>query len=411
MVQFLNNTMLAKFQVFKHPVLQILVLVLLARTVEMIVSLLAPYALPYQGFFSYGPTMLQYGMPDFIRALTNFDGIFYIRIATLGYQFTEQAYFPLYPMLIRIVMMVVGNPITAGVFVSYTTFFAGIVLFEKYLSHLTRKKNIRWIIFFLLAYPTSYYFGVVYTESLFFFLVVGTLYFLKQKQYVISMLLAYCASLTRVVGILLIIPIVAIFLQEVMLFQKKSAATYIVALVSQWRIALAGVASLLGLATYMLYLGKTLGDPLYFLHAQESFGAHRSSTLITPLQVVYRYLNIFFSADHTFQYFVAVLELLFYGLVLGLVAVELRSLYKLYKRKKLLQLERLGLAMFSLACVLVPSLTGTLTAMPRYTLMSLTLFLVLGELKNTTIKVVLLALFCTLHICFFALFVQGYYVT
>ncbi len=386
-------------------------LIVLWKVVDVIVSLVAPYFIPYLGFFSYGPTMLQYGMPDFIRALTNFDGIFYIRIAIHGYQLTEQAYFPLYPILLYNVNSILHNPILAGLSISLISFVIGIFVFKKYLESVLDKQNVIWALLFLLAYPTSYYFGVLYNEGLFFLLVVGLLYSLKKKYFWLGMLLAYCASLTKVVGVFLVFPIACTFLEEVLKGRSTDIKTVFTRALRQWRIVLVGVASLSGLASYCFYLWKTLGDPIYFIHAQESFGAHRSSHLITPFQVVFRYFKIFLTADRNFQYGVAVIELLFYLFAMSLICVNFFTLWKQFRQKKKINFDRLGLGIFSLSCILVPSFTGTLTAVPRYTLMSLITFLVLAEIKNRTLKRALLCVFVLLHICFFALFIQGYYLT
>jgi len=40
-----------------------------------------------------------------------------------------------------------------------------------------------WVLFFILTFPTSFFFGAVYTEGLFFLLFALTLYFLKKENY------------------------------------------------------------------------------------------------------------------------------------------------------------------------------------------------------------------------------------
>jgi len=39
------------------------------------------------------------------------------------------------------------------------------------------------LLFFILTFPTSFFFGAVYTEGLFFLLFALTLYFLKKENY------------------------------------------------------------------------------------------------------------------------------------------------------------------------------------------------------------------------------------
>lgn len=381
----------------------LLSLIVIWKALDTVVSIISKRTIPYLGFFSYGQTMLQYGLTDYLRALTNFDGIFYIRIALNGYSTTEQAYFPMYSLLIKAVNIVVGNPIVTGVLISLTSFILGALIFRKYLNFLTDKKYIGWAMLFLLLYPTSYYFGVMYTEGLFFFFLVGTLYFHRTKVYWLSMLFALGASLTKVIGASLVVPI-GISLLVTVLHHKERLA-------GQWKTILVILSSLSGLGLYCLYLWRTVGDPLYFIRAQESFGANRSSHLITPVQVVYRYLKIFFTADYNFQYLVAVIEIIFFTMAVSLICFDLWKQWKAYRVKQVVNADRLGLALFSTANILVPSATGTLTAMPRYSLMSLTILLVLAEIRNPKVKILILVLFVLVHISFFALFIQGYYIT
>lgn len=381
------------------------------KIVDTVISLFAVKFIPYLGYFSYGPTMYQYGTPDYVRALTNFDGVFYIRIATQGYSYTEQAFFPLYPVILSWTNTLLHNPIIAGLAVSLISFVIGLFLWRQYFGYLSGMRNFPWALMLLLVYPTSYYFGVLYTESLFFALMVGTLLTLKRRQYLLSAILAYCAALTKVVGVFLILPIAVTFIREVGQSKYANVKELFWSCIKQWRVILVGGASLLGLSTYSFYLWRTLGDPLYFLHAQESFSNNRSSDLITPFQVVYRYFKIFVTADHNIQYYVAMAELVFYAAITGLILLELWNIWKKYRNKRRINYERLGLGLFSLASVMVPSLTGTLSAVPRYSLMSLTIFVVLAEIKQKWLLYGLWLLFLLLHVAYFALFIQGYYVT
>jgi len=373
----------------------LMIAILIWKVVDVVISIISPTFIPYLGFFSYGDMMLKYGLPSFIRALSNFDGIMYVRIATQGYSMTEQAYFPLYPLLIRAVNQIIHNPIVAGVTISIVASIIGLVLFTKYLPQVAKTENIKWILIALLCYPVSYYFGVMYTESLFFALFVGTLYSLSQRRYVLAFILGYLIALTRVQGVFVLIPIVITTI-GMMISHKQ-----------WWKNAIVALGPLLGLGTYLMYLWATIGDPLYFVHAQESFGAHRSSKLILLPQVIYRYFRIFMTADMNFQYYVALLEFAFMMLAIILLTYDLYNIVK----RKVIGWERLGINLFSWANILVPAMTGTLTAMPRYTLMSISIFLVVGELKSKWLKYLMLIIFVIFHIIMLSMFIQGYYVT
>jgi hypothetical protein len=104
---------------------------------------------------------------------------------------------------------------------------------------------------------------------------------------------------------------------------------------------------------------------------------------------------------------VAVLEFAFLLFAGGVLVLEF---VKLIKQKKF-NFVRMGLWSFSIINLILPTLTGTLTAVPRYSLLSLSLFLYLGEIKNRGVKLTIMGIFIILHIVLFAFFVQGYYVT
>jgi hypothetical protein len=104
---------------------------------------------------------------------------------------------------------------------------------------------------------------------------------------------------------------------------------------------------------------------------------------------------------------VAVLEFVFLLFAGGVLVFEF---LKLVKQKKF-NFVRAGLWSFSIINLILPTLTGTLTAVPRYSLLSLSIFLYLGEIKNRGLKLIIIGGFIILHIILFAFFVQGYYVT
>jgi hypothetical protein len=373
------------------------------KVVDLFLFFIAPRVVPYLGFFSYGDQVLKYNMPDFLRATTNFDGIFYIRIATQGYSHTEQAYFPLYSILINLITYITLNPIISGLIISNICFTIGLYFFYSYISAITTKRTAIWTSIFLLIYPTSYYFGVMYTESLFFMLFTATLYTFYKKQWFLAFIFAYLTATTKVIGVLVCVPLLFSLFGEYM--QHKNAI--LTFLRNHIQSLLVCAAPALGILSYCTYLYITLGDPLYFLHAQESFGANRSSSFITPLQVLYRYIKIFSTADLSIQYYVAINEVVFYLSAMGVLLYQLILQYK----AKIKSYHRLGLVTFSLLAILIPSLTGTLTAMPRYTLMCLSLYIIFAEITHKWLRIVLIAIFLCLHIVMAILFAQGYYIT
>ena len=164
-----------------------------------------------------------------------------------------------------------------------------------------------------------------------------------------------------------------------------------------------------GFGIYTFYLWRTTGDPLMFFNSQPAFGANRSTSLIFPPQVIYRYIKIFLTATPNIQYFVSILEFVFYTSVGSFLLFDL---WKIIKKKYSSALYfRFGLLIFSVLNILLPSLTGTLSSMPRYSLMSLSVYLALANIRNSKIKFGIFIIFGILHILLLMLFIQGYFVS
>src|SRR5581483_12525830 len=80
---------------------EILGLFLIWRIFDLVVIFLSDI-FPKWGFFPYKETALSYHLPEFLTELSNFDGVQYLIIAKEGYYTYNQAYFPLYPLTIRV---------------------------------------------------------------------------------------------------------------------------------------------------------------------------------------------------------------------------------------------------------------------------------------------------------------------
>lgn len=370
--------------------MQIFILFAIWRLLDICIAALAPQLLPYGGVFSHPGILWAFNLPSYIRSFANFDGIFYLRIAQHGYSQFEQAFFPFYPFLIRFFAPIFGNNhLLTGLLISNGAFFGGIYLFSRYLSVILKpaqSNQIRQTLLLLLAFPTSFFFGSVYTEGVFFLLVTACFYALAQKKYTLAFLTALLASLTRLIGVFLIIPI----------------------LLSDWRSRkswFAGTGPMVGLGLYMAYLYRSTGDPLNFFHVQTAFGAGRSTNLIFFPQVIVRYIKIFLTVPPSYGLFVSTLEFSIFALFLSILT------FQLYRSVRNKTLAKQGLTIFSLINLLLPTATGTLLSVPRFALLSLSVFIFFGELRSPILRMALILVFSLLHAMLLTYFIQGYFVS
>lgn len=316
----------------------------------------------------------------------NFDGISYINIARgtrIGV--SQQAYFPLYTILISIFGPVFKNHNFAGVFISLVSFVIGIFIFKKLISLDYSEAVSRWVYLSLLFFPTSFYFGSIYTEGLFFLLAVLTFYFARTGRWWLAGLVGALASYTRITGIILF---PALLIESLYHSQfKKSLPILLIPL---------------GLTLFMWQSFRSAGDPLAFLHVQSIFAQGRSDNLILIPQVFWRYLKIFLSFNSA--------DPLFYTILLEFLTSVVFFLLSLFSFFRL----RLSYSIYNILCFILPTLTGTFTSMPRYVLECFPAFLLIGLLLSKTRPVyryVYLSVSILLGIFYLSLFVRGFWVS
>ena len=377
-----------------------LVAIVSIRTICLLtVAFLSARLIPYAGNFPYRDLLISYNLSQVLYSWANFDGAHYINIARDGYHQFDQAFFPLYPLMIRALGGLLHKAhLSAGLLVSYSGFFIGIYYFLKLFSFKYDKKTSEWIVIFLVTFPTAFFFTAVYTEGIFLMFICLSLYFFYQKKHDRAGIFAFLASLTRLQGFLLIIPFVMYFYEK-----KKNFIKNITYMWFKHPIIL--ISPFAGLGVYMIFLQAKFGNPLYFFTSQPAFGANRSTSLILLPQVYYRYLRIFFTADFTYQYCVAMVEFIFFNFVL---ITSLLFFINTWRRKDTFGI---GISIFSLAHILLPPLTGTFSSIPRYALFAWAMFILLAQIKHVGIKYIVIVLFSILQIIFASLFIQGYFIS
>jgi hypothetical protein len=141
------------------------------------------------------------------------------RVSQSGSSFNQSislsyAFFPFYPMLIRIFsyplqifgMNEIATATLAGVIVSALGALLGMLaLYDLTRDSLGEEGALR-AAFYLIIFPTAFFMVQVYTEGLFVGLAFACLAMLRRKQWLAAAVLGVCATLTRAVGVALIIP-------------------------------------------------------------------------------------------------------------------------------------------------------------------------------------------------------------
>ena len=146
------------------------------------------------------------------------DGSWYRLTAMNWYSPRESAFaafFPLYPKL-----MDWGNQLTGwsvesiGYLISNVAFLGALIILYRLVTLDFNDAVARRTLWILAIFPTAFFFTAVYTESLFLFLVVATLYGARRGEWWIAGIAGLLAALTRSAGVMLLAPMAVLFIQQ-----------------------------------------------------------------------------------------------------------------------------------------------------------------------------------------------------
>jgi Mannosyltransferase (PIG-V) len=259
----------------------VLVVFALTRIALVTVSLLAIRLLP--------PFPRGTPAPTFLAAWSRWDAIHYSWLATHGYQTgpnaINAAFFPLQPLAVHLVAPLVGgNADLAGIVVANLAFIAALFGLAALAAREFDVATARRAVLYLAVFPTSLFLFAGYAESLFLALAIWSVVATRQGRWWLAGLLGLLATLTRQVGVFLVLPFAVSYLAR-----------------AGWRLralrpdALWVLLIPLGAALYMGWLWRVQGDPLAFMHV-EAYWQHVFlpfwTTLWRALGVVLRTRNL-----------------------------------------------------------------------------------------------------------------------
>lgn len=341
-------------------------------------SMMASLFFEYAPSFPYAFSLLAPSeLPRWLYSWAGFDGVHYLTIAEKGYKGTGliQAFFPVFPLIIRVVTLVLPL-VLSGIVVGILTSLVLVITWFFFCKHFFSSKFAWLATGVLLLFPSSFFFVAVYTESLFLILVLWSFYFLDRRKWGLVMAMSAIATATRVTGVFLVPALIlAVLLWDESwqgLLQRLQLNKIVLWTVRQLRSYWLQIFLLIfgytGLWLYMGYLSQEFQDPLYFYHVQSEFGSGREERIILWPQVVWRYIKILLTQSSITWQLWSIIQEALVG-VFGLVI--LLSSFKWIRPSWVL---------FALGAFILPTLTGTFSSMPRYVLVCFPLFLVLTQL-------------------------------
>jgi Gpi18-like mannosyltransferase len=280
----------------------------------------------------------------------------------------------------------------SGLVISFLCFGVGIYFYQKVLAIDFSKDITSKAVLLLIAFPTSFYFMTVYTESLFFLLAVLSFYFILRKQFLFASVFIALATATKVQGVFLVLVLLLEIGWELWKERIRIKA------IDLGRDIVAVFISGTGLLLYMLYLFVNYNNPFYFMTAQVVFGEQRQiGTFVLLPQVFYRYVKMLLTVPwQSSQFFSASIEVLFALLGVFLLIISFKKI-------------RLSFWIFSLGVFILPTLTGSFYSMPRFLLLLFMTFPILIVLLKDKWKYVIVVSFL-IQFIFTFLFVGGYWI-
>lgn len=212
------------------------------------------------------------------------DSRWYVDLATHGYSVATNArgqanyaFFPLYPMLMRILGAPIGGPYVAGLLISNACLLAACVLLYRLVRQDEGDGTARAAVKYLMLFPSAFVLSGVFTEALFLALALACFSCARARRWAGVGVSGLLAGLTRWLGILIILPLAYEYLKGASwkLSHVKRDAWYLLLIP-------------LGFLGFLGFVYHLTGDPLASIRLQAHWYQGASHGLTNPLETLVR---------------------------------------------------------------------------------------------------------------------------
>ena len=248
------------------------------NVILIIISLVVLSRLSMYLIYALGKGVLFQSNSSFFNSFNIWDAGWYRSIIERGYNThytmnidgqANWAFFPLYPMIIKLIYLIIPVNINILGSIISTLFFIALLIMS-YLYIIETRGNAKEGLFFVIIMTFgiySFYFSVLYTESLYLFLLVTSLYFLHKRNYLLVGIFGALLSVTRNMGVMLVFAVAVQYLYDYFK-NNKSIKKFLSDTFKNTNLILGVSLIPLGLFLYMSYLWRLLGDPMAFSNVQ-----------------------------------------------------------------------------------------------------------------------------------------------
>ena len=315
------------------------------------------------------------------RFTTAGDAPHYLFLATEGYQATgEQAnlivFYPLYPLLMRLLSFVTGNAAISGVLISQISFSAASVVLFRLIEKDHSARAARLGTLLMVLYPFCVFTMGVFTEGLFLLLTLLTLSAIRERRYLAAGIFGFLAAFTRTQGMLLLAPALYEWIVS-----RKSRRGWFVFLIP------------LGFGAYLLLNRVLQGSFFRFLEHQAAPPWYQTTKWVSE--------NLAQHFDMAQAY--PGLAFIIYGVQIALYFLTAAALfYGLWRGTRTCYL------VYGAAYLIFTYFSGWMISGGRYMLGCVPLFLIAADIKSARAGQLLLAASALLFALYTFLFLQGY---
>ena len=326
-------------------------------------------------------------IPSWLSFGFAWDSGWYSSIALNGYPKTiapVYAFFPLFPLLVGFITKFGVHFMTAGFLINIVaSFLASLALYKLAREFLSENLSLYTVLLFL-VFPMSFFLFAFYTEAVFCALSFWAIYFARKQSWAYASILAMLCTATRLVGLIVMIPIILEYLRVKQYSVNKFDYNIL------WFALMP-----LGLVSYMIYAHSIVGSYFAMFEAYKlgewSYQSFQPNFILTLIRSAIQ-------VGKTGEFLVLLPLLCWFGFATVIFVL----------RKKL----PLSYIVYSVVSLIFIVLNDNVTSVNRYVLPLFPVFIgIVMLLKNKQLLLTfLIAIFMLCQGVFFVMFANGHWI-
>jgi hypothetical protein len=330
----------------------------------------------------------------FWDAFARYDSGWYQQIAASGYEYrgsgrNNVAFFPAYPLMMRAIGGVLGGRqqdyYLAGILISWVSFAAAMALLYRLARLDLPDAAALRAVAYCSVFPAAFFFGMVYSESVYLLAVVATAYALRTQQFLLAAAAGAILTATRVTAVMAV--------PGLALVAWHAAG----GVVSQRRKAMAAIAAcFIGVTAFSLFNWSISGSPLTWYESITFWGYHPGARF--PFAALWSLIDAVATRPYAF---LTTERMAPYDVVNAGAAIVALSLVPLIWRRF-----NAGYALIVVAALILPLSSGQFEGLARYVSVQFPVALVLASLGGEVRHQVLIATSAILYGLCLAMFVN-----